>query len=449
MKMKISVSNLTVSNLFKNILFYGFAFCLILSCISVYYQYNGDQVMLYTGVFASLSLLYVINGTSKRKFSRAFLTLCIYLAIAILVDLLVKETSQYYYRRFYFYVPIFIMLVCLWDYEEKMNFLNILERVIYFFTISSLILWLLGPIMKIIPTTGSYEIIWGRVRTYYSYFGLLFQERIQIKTFFGIDYSRNLSIFPEGPFSNLMFSMGLVLYLLTKERISMFKVIVYALSIFTSFSTTGWGMMVVIFGVSYIRSENKKNIQNHFNRNLIKYVIPTVVVMAGAYVIYSVISFKESTDNVNYLSHTIAFANGFRVFLSHPLSGVGIGQSAQYSISSSGFFNSTSGFFRILGDGGIILTLLYMLPMIVIFYKSQFGKKNFKLTSLYVFLIIMLVTVIWQYSLLLLFFVAFAYSFLLNEVPSEGKSPSNSSSDNSSVGIGVSSKKIAGGYYGA
>ena len=81
--------------------------------------------------------------------------------------------------------------------------------------------------------------------------------------------------------------------------------------------------------------------------------------------------------------------------------------------------------------------------------KFKFGKKNFKLTSLYVFLIIMLVTVIWQYSLLLLFFVAFAYSFLLNEVPSEGKSPSNSSSDNSSVGIGVSSKKIAGGYYGA
>ena len=30
-----------------------------------------------------------------------------------------------------------------------------------------------------------------------------------------------------------------------------------------------------------------------------------------------------------------------------------------------------------------------------------FGKKNFELTSLYVFLIIMLVTVIWQYSLLL------------------------------------------------
>lgn len=186
---------------------WGLAIGLLLSCSSVY---NLASLMIVPAIVLIFSIICLIYAMDKHSVANMFFILLIYGVLALFTDFLVDNTVATYHLKFYVFMFVFIMINCCWQYEKKIRFLRIMEKIIFFMAVVSLILWLMGPIMNIISSTGSYNVRWGRDRTYYSYYGLFFAERIQKKNLFGIFLARNLSIYPEGPFSNLIFLLVLL-----------------------------------------------------------------------------------------------------------------------------------------------------------------------------------------------------------------------------------------------
>lgn len=409
--MKLQFKAMRYINIRKVILG-GLAVSLLLSCSSVYNLANQVVVILMTAIFSSFCLLDAVNRQFPKK---ALFILLIYGLFALLADVFVINTSLNYWYKYYFYMFSFITINCSWEYKKKISFLKILEKVIFLLVCSSLGLWILGPLTNIILPTGSFDLLWGQEKTYYSYLGLLFWESFSNKELFGVMVPRNLSIYPEGPFSNLIFSLGLVLYLLIYDNHSKSKLLAYSAGIFSTLSTTGWGMLAGILCVDHLYRASKTNMGSKINAVFRRYAIPALVIGISFYFIYFVLAYKEVTDSGNYLSHVNALGNGWQGFLEEPVAGVGIGK------SGSLYSNSTSGLFQILGDGGILLAIIYAIPIIVVVYKSKFGRRNFKIFAFAAYNFIMLVLVIWHYSALLMFFLAMGYSYVSGTVP--GKVP--------------------------
>lgn len=390
----------------NKIIQYIFSAFLLLGCESVYYQINPNFILISTLISAILLIFTISNGHIIRISKKSILWLGFYLLMVVTADFFVENTSLFYFGRFYIAVPIFMFLCLRLDSCQKWELLSVVESIIFFLAISSLLLWVLGPIMGVIKPTMGYYFEWGMNKHYEGFWGLLFTEKVQYKIILGTRIIRNISIYPEGPFSSLVFLMGFVIYLLSeRNKTSLFKIVIYILAIFSSLSTTGWCLCLIIVGVWRLKKfdKNYKSVaQRIFNRDLIIASLFAIVI----YMFYTFISMKAIEDTENYLAHVMAFVYGFDLFKDNLIYGVGIGQSAKYG-------NTTSGFFKVMGDGGIVLSLIYLVPVIAIIFKTRIGKSNFKIFALTVFSFALVVLVIYQYTLFYLFFVALEYSELL------------------------------------
>lgn len=257
---------------------YIFSVFLLLSCNSVYLLKNSELVLFCT-VVSIIAVLFTIEIRLSWIINKRVLSVwIIYLLIVSLVSIFVRNTTRYFYGRFFIAEPLFMVLYFSLSNQKKWEILQVIERTIFFLAGSSLLLWILGPITGIIEPTGGFRVLWGYDKFYESFGGLLFMERIQYKIFGGVRIIRNLSIYPEGPFSSLIFLTGLTIFVLYKERdANMLKIVVYIAAVFSTISTTGWCMSLIIVGIWFMKKISDRKyrsiVQKFVNRDLVFFIL--------------------------------------------------------------------------------------------------------------------------------------------------------------------------------
>ena len=384
----------------EDIIEYIFAVALLLGCSSVYHVMNSRLYDYACLVLVTLLAVYKITKKRTRakiRGNKLGIIILIYLGMILFVAVTIASMGIGFYIRFFFYVPIMLFVVGANTYEENLKFMRNISNVIYFLVITSVTLWVLGPLLNIVSPTGSIDIFWGYQTRFDSYYRLLYTTGIQRKYFLGQILRRNLSIYPEGPFANLIFTLGFAYEMfLNPKSPSKFKVIIYVLAMISTLSTTGMLMLLVILGIKYIFIQTSQGRKHGTSYAFRTFVVPIFVIIVGYIASTYVLDYKQINDEGNFLAHMGDFAFGLQHFLSRPITGYGFNYTG-FSLTG----NNTSGLFKVLTYGGIPFGLLYLTPL----FRGIYNGLQMKERGLVVFaaiVFVMFLLVIWQNTFLLL-----------------------------------------------
>jgi len=169
-------------------------------------------------------------------------------------------------------------------------------------------------------------------------------------------------------------------------------------------SITSILLAIIIFAVGRIVAyrENPSKGSLHFLFRRI--ILPVVFVAAAAFAVDFTLGMKESSDYGNYYAHTYAIVSGFNAWLTKPITGYG------YELGQQ-FYNTTSGFFKILVHGGVVFAAMYIIPFVSSLNFAR-KEKDIGLLCFFTTSFILLVAVIWHYSPAYMFILAFEFSFM-------------------------------------
>lgn len=372
---------------------------LIISCSSVYYLNNGSMLFI---IICIISFLVLVLRPKKKIiiYNRKHLirSFFLYLILLSIVILFMPNKVPGFYFRFLIFIPLMMLYTGTNSIAENYTILIKIKDIINFLAISSLIMWLLGPIAGIIKPIGTIEANWGGLRQYNNYYYLLFTEGHHYKLFGSTQVMRNLSIFPEGPFSSLVFTIGLCLELFVNHKPENKTIIILTVAIVSALSSTGLILIIVMFGTRYIQKQYKKSGAKSATVIIRTVIIPILIIGIAAFGVTYILDDKQTNDTGNYLSHMRAFGFGYTAFLSRPLTGYG------YNYADN-LGNSTSGLFKILVYGGLPLTALYAYPFIS-YLARKYRSKEIDSIIMCLVVLVLFVLVIWQNSALLLFFIS-------------------------------------------
>lgn len=388
------------------VLEYLLAIVLLLCCSSVYY-YAGHMRYFDAACLVVSSAYFAFKVTRRNirinlrenGFDKILL---VYVFLLALVWITIQNKTAGFYLRFFILFPMYLLIVFMSTRTQIISLIGRVSNAIFVLTAASVFLWIAGPVLRLLPPTGSVNIVWGNPTQYDSYFGLLFSTTIQSKRIIGnILLLRNLSIFPEGPFSALVFVLGFAYEALVnpaKPRTK--RMVIYFVAILATISTSGIIMAVIIVGIRRFflkkRVSRSEKIQFAYGKMIAPILITVIMCIAVLYLL----EFKRSTDSGNFSAHFGDFLGGLRLFLAKPFTGWGY--------NSSGTligYNNTSGLFKVLTYGGLPFGALYLFPFIKGMLSSV-KMKNWNNAAFILIVFLMFLLVIWQNSYLIFLYMS-------------------------------------------
>jgi len=385
---------------------------IILGCRSVFVQANpyfGYTIIIITTILSIFGVA-VRKGTQVNK--RSVTILMTYIIMAAIVSFSVGNTGNGpFVFSYWVLVPLMLFYFLLLTYQEKMDWLKRFSDLIFVFIILSTISWLIGPILHWIEPTHTIQVEWGGNSTYYGYFLVYKKTERYLKSYLGISFPSNSSIFVEAPITNVIYAMGYVLNAFVKKDKSKVKEGIYIFAMLTTMSLTSMMLAVLIFVVNRILSYRENPSNNSFRFLMRRIILPAAFLAVACWGIYFMLGVKASDDYGNFYAHTFAITSGYRAWLTKPITGYG------YELGQQ-FYNTTSGFFKILVHGGIIFALFYLIPFLATLNFAR-KKKDFGLAAFAGITFILLVAVIWHYSPAYMFVLAFELSFMTYEFDQE------------------------------
>jgi len=374
---------------------YILAALLLLSCSSVYIlQWNTLLTILIACVaFIYLVLIIAEKGAETYISKRDIVFIVIYIMMVLISSLVIPDIDISFYARFMIIAPVFMTIASISSPDGNRSFIVILSNVIYFMAISSLVLMVLGPHLGLIRQTSLIFAHWGWDRYYMNYCYLLLSENARAGGLGGLLAYRNLSIYPEGPFSSLVFTIGLASELFVKDHVDYRRIFVYYLAILSTISATGMILSTIMIALRYWMSAlGVGGNESTSRKKMLRLAVSLLLVVLSSYLITLIVNEKQTNDVGNYSSHINAFANGFQAFLKHPI--VGYGYLFQENMG-----NSTSGLFKVLIYGGLVLALLYIVPFIF-GYINAVKTHDYCWCTFVCTIFLLIVLVIWQNSIL-------------------------------------------------
>ena len=268
-------------------------------------------------------------------------------------------------------------------------------NVIFIIAIISIFFWFFGSYLHLIHPTGKYWSNWAHysVKRYNykpSYFNVYFETQV-LK---GI--VRNSAIFAEAPMASLTFSIGLTLENLFGEQRAHhnLKLIVLTFAILTTLSSTGY--ICIIINLVYlllIKIHNTKYSS----------LIIGMLLFIGIIVISGI--FIEKLHSHSGSSRSKDYRNAFLAFKKYPIFGVGFGNGVKLK-DGIGKFGYSNSFGRIIGEGGIYISILYLLAFIRSFFLAL-ENKNLQRLFFTIIVAFLFVTTIFVNSYLMYFLLSF------------------------------------------
>lgn len=401
MKVRVSI---------KGILEYVSIFTLLLECSSIYFNMVGGMPitsnwLLIIGFFP-LTISVILKRLKSKK-TRVISTLLLYfLYTAVYAITLGKQEIINFAMKFWMIFPcILIYIVSISEDGTIIRYLNKYINVVCIIASSSLLFWLFGSLLKIIPATGTVQYVWGSMnQTARSYFNIHFETQIE-KTFIGI--TRNTAFFTEAP----KFSLILLFAYLFNELFRHSKRIRILLGI-TIVSTLAYSGVIGILLIHFCRYTINVIRDIASRKSKVRTIVWPILMLSGVIIFWYLMDTKLSTSSgVGRLGDFIVCIS---TGLQHPFFGFGFMDNEYlntvlhaYRLSTGvgntmGLSNSIC---QIFIDGGLYLLILYIVPACNVLMKGIKSRK-YILVIFSIFYMYMFTTTYFAYTGMIFFLIS-------------------------------------------
>lgn len=367
-----------ITTLSRSILEYLFVICIILDGNSVWMNIQTTRNWFGT-ILQFLIMIIMIALLLTYSFKKSCLkNACLILGFGI-TYLLILGLVHPNNKKGLIGFAVISMTIIAFVYLYKsigrvINILDIYEQIIIAVAVISVFFWLFGSVLKIIPASG-YELYnWtgnGLDKQINKYWGLYYETQWTYLQGYGV-FTRNTAIFTEAPMCSLHFSIALLIEVFIKEELDFRKYVTLILAILTTFSTTGY--LIVVVTVFFKIVYSKKN-------NQILQYIKVIVVPASLIVglIASMVLLQLKMNSSSGVVRMDDFIAGYKAWMENPIFGCGFGNydalikyMSVWRQNNTGFSNSIM---EVLAYGGVYFGMIYMMPFIKGIYSAVRLKR--------------------------------------------------------------------------
>ena len=276
------------------------------------------------------------------------------------------------------------------------------------YAIISLVFFILINILNIIPATNQVLVYVNNApKICNSYFNLHYT--IQKEATFGFSFFRNTGFFYESPKYSLILSICLMYDLFIAKELNKKEVLIFSLTIFSTLSLTGIALVVFIWILYFLFKENINNKTKLLKKILIILVLivisPKMIDIAS-----KVLAIKS--DSASYSTRLDNYYAGYKAWKENPLFGSGYldmsvikKHYSAFRLNDIGYTNSP---FRVLAQGGIYMSILYLATIIKGLLGSIKNRNIFKFFFVALFVYLFFTTAFsYNYlAFLVLFFIS-------------------------------------------
>ena len=379
-------------------------FLLIISTNSIYVNiedsYNFSKYITILIFISFLCKILLVNIT-RRLFNNILFSLAVYYSVVILISII--NITEFTLNNILYYFINFPLLVVILILINEQNQLK--EWLIYYINITillsvvSLFFWILGSNLNIISSTDYLINKWSDGGVAVSYYNIYFEtQRIAIMDNVII---RNSGIFAEAPMWNLILSIALMIQTLFLGR-NNYKTFILVLTILSTVSTTGIYIigLIIAYKIIFEVSGWKK---------YITLILVPILLLVLSFIwenksetVSASIRFDDYKAGIQAWFDSVFFGSGF-------LNGLRVIESYM-DTTIRGNLGYSNSLFIILAQGGIILFILYLLPMMLILVRR---KYSYNTKFFIVLFIVILSTTIFVDTYIFAFIVGFMYSIVL------------------------------------
>lgn len=323
----------------------------------------GDDFFTYVGViFMIVYILYSGKLKIKRKEIILLIISVIYAALMSIGNLSVYTIIQNTVTVGIGFVVMLQAVKRNHESERKPLIEKFCDIVVVLASVS-LFFYFFGTVMNLLPgkTTAFYK--WGGDRTVGSYFNLYFETytpNYLLQILLGHTVYRNTSIFPESPMFAYVLCLALAKEVLGKTKCSIPRITILVITIFTTGSTTGANVILLILGLYELQKicDNR----THKSWRAIGVALLPVFAVFLIYAVSYLMSYKLETMSTSYNIRSDDWSACLRVFFSSPIWGVGINNYKPiYNSFSSAVYRTgiglSTGLFILLAQTGVSIII--------------------------------------------------------------------------------------------
>lgn len=379
--------------------------------------YNG-KAHFYTWIAAGLIVIALSIESNIQIHRYMYLYICFYLLYMIMWNIL---SCKFYFNaefieRFLVFMPL--IWIYIYNLEDLNLFLKKFSDIVIVLAVISLVFWSLGTITKIIDTPYTSKMYWGYSNNEYAtvknYFNLYFETSYNYEIF-GINSARNDGIFCEGPMYGAILILALAYEIFYTKTIKLKRIIILTVTIITTISLTGWILMLFMYIYKYITKK-----ENTSSKTIIKFVIGSVIVCVGIYIVYFIVEMKSSTES--FLIRLDDYIAGFNSWKTSVIWGHGYANSASTASLVSAFRRNNTGMSNsitvVLAEGGLMWMSFYIAGFIS-YFKIARKYKNWNFYGFLIVFIMMFLTVVFHTRLIILVLISIGFTYATKKVRME------------------------------
>lgn len=395
----------------QTFLTYIIALIILIDGSSMYTNIVGSRissgiVKLMLIVFCTASIL--IDRRIPKKGIIGAGAISLYMGIYILMTRYNAKPCLIYTMCFFILMLYYFQRI---DRETLTEFLDAFSRIITLIALISIVFWLFGSMLHLIPKKAIYY-LWGRNYPYvgYSYFGIYFENPIQAEG----AIIRNTGVFTEAPsyVERLLWGLCIELFYPGKKTDKR-RAIILIIATITTLSSKGFILMAYLFAVKWCFYNKSSTI----TKQIMHFATTIIVAILAVFVGRMVISNEMSTESSS-MTRMDHLMSGFRTWFQHPIFGVGYNNTdaiAQNHIYATTPRGASMGIATFLAEGGIYMFFLYIGSMVVAFLQC---KKKFPKLQKDVLFCIGALLISWfisniGYSLMMLSLISLGYGFII------------------------------------
>lgn len=273
-----------------------------------------------------------------------------------------------------FLCPLFCFLLYLLTSKNKECVWNCFVNLMVLIACISLVFFIGGTILNIIPASRTATFEWAYTRQCRSFFNLYYEAQ-RLNTSNGF-LQRNCGIFTEAPMYSFLLCIAISVEVFLKQYPNKIKCILLAITVLTTQSTTGYLFLLMALFLSYVN--------NAFltNKMTVKKLLLIIVVIIGAFIVVQVLdqkmSFSSGSNSTQTRTdHLIAC---IQAWFHSPIWGVGyqnLDSVLNYASADQGM---SVGFPYMLASSGVLLTGALIFPLLynmISFFKRRRLKLLF------------------------------------------------------------------------
>lgn len=336
-------------------------------------------------------------GPSSKDYQRYFVILLGILAYLLVYVLIMSlRIGNGDLKGFLIIVVKFLLMYTAIDLvykkEKDPQIFTAYSNIACIIALISVFFWIFGSQIHLIHPTGVYMSNWSNLYGGYDYKPTYYN--IYFETQLLDNVVRNSAIFSEAPMASLTFSVAITLENLygKNSRFHKLKLLILLIAILTTFSSIGYICLIINFIYLILRKNN-----------IFLLILLPILLVVSILVINNIFYSKLQTSSG--ISRSLDYMNAFTAWKNHPFFGIGLNNGSKL-IEGIGKFGYSNSFGKVLGEGGIYMTLLYIFPFGVSLWRS-YTSKSLQRLFLTIIIALLFITTIFVNTYLLYFLLSF------------------------------------------